>query len=145
MCCKNPKCLSFVHGIAPGCDKTSPEDPQAVCCWMKEEPTQLTIKHADFLSTGEVAGPDRTVSPAPSPGPGPSHPPAPPAPALPANVYVTYSTLVFTYEWPTVDTPSKTEAMPGIRARLAELSELLEDGVITQAEHDTAREAALGI
>jgi hypothetical protein len=112
---------------------------------MKEEPTQLTIKNADFLSTGEVAGTDRTVSPSPSPGPGPSHPPAPPAPALPADVYVTYSTLVFTYEWPTADTPSKTEETSGIRARLAELSELLEDGVITKTEHDAARKAALGI
>lgn len=110
---------------------------------MKEEPTQLTVKAADFLSTGEVAGPDRTVSPSPSPGSGPS-PPAPPAPALPADVYVTYSTLVFTYEWPTADTPSRT-AETGLRARLAELSELLEEGVITKAEHEAARKAALGI
>ena len=144
MCCKNPKCLSFVHGIAPGCDKSSPEDPHAVCCWIKEEPTQLTVKNADFLSTGEVAGPDRTVSPSPSPGPGPT-PPAPPAPPLPANVYVTYSTLVFTYEWPTADTLSKTEEASSLRARLDELSELLAARVITQTEHDAARKAALGI
>jgi hypothetical protein len=43
MCCENPQCLSFVHGIAPGCDKTAPEDPDAVCCWIKTASTQLTV------------------------------------------------------------------------------------------------------
>lgn len=145
MCCNNPKCLSFVHGIAAGCDQTAPEDPQAVCCWMKEAATQLTIKKTNYLSTGEVAGPDRTVSPTPSPGSGPS-PPAPPAPAVPKDVYVVYSTLVFTYEWPTADTPSiPSGETSALRARLAELSALLADGTITQAEHNAARQAALGI
>ena len=147
MCCNNPKCLSFVHGIAAGCDQTAPKDPQAVCCWMKEAATQLTIKQADYVATGEVAGPDRTVSPTPSPGPGPS-PPAPPAPAVPKDVYAIYSTLVFTYEWPAADTPSVSpaeEETSALRGRLNELSTLLAEGVITQAEHNAARQAALGI
>jgi hypothetical protein len=50
MCCENPQCLSFVHGIAPGCDKTAPEDPDAVCCWIKTASTQLTVrKTASFF------------------------------------------------------------------------------------------------
>lgn len=144
MCCKNVKCLSFVHGIAAGCDQTAPFDPHAVCCWIKDSATQLTVKTgADYLSTGEVAGPTRHVGPAAGPAPAPG-PPAPPAPALPKDVFVVYSTLVFTYEWPTADTPSKvTEA--SLRARLSELSELLSEGVISKTEHDAARQAALGI
>ena len=74
-------------------------------------------------------------------------PPPPPSPP-PANVFVMYSTLVFTYEWPTADTPSKEDGQqaPGsLKARLAELTGLLADGIITVEEHDGARRAALGI
>lgn len=100
----------FLDGIAAGCDQTAPIDPHAICCWVKDEATQLTVKTADYLSTGEVAGPTRHVGPSPSPGPSPAPgPPAPPAPALPADVYVAYSTLVFVYEWPTADTPTKED------------------------------------
>ena len=32
-CCNTPQCVSYVHGIAPGCDHTAPIDSDAVCCW----------------------------------------------------------------------------------------------------------------
>ena len=71
------------------------------------------------------------------------------SPQLPPPGQTHYSTLVFTYEWPTVDTPTKSaatgEPWGGLTARLAELAELLAAGLITAQEHTAARKAALGI
>lgn len=100
MCCANGSCRSWVHGIAPGCDSVG-HDPAAVCCWLKTGNPQIVVKLEDHLSTGEVAGHGGAP---PTPGPAPSRPP--PAPQPPAGK-TRYSTLVFTYEWPTADTPSK--------------------------------------
>ena len=69
---------------------------------------------------------------------------------------MSYSTLVFTYEWPTADTPSpaaaaNTEQQQGgvpsssLRERLAELAQLHSEGLISTEEHGAARKAALGI
>ena len=101
-CCNHTQCVSYVHGIAPGCDQTEPLDPQAICCWLRiGSSPQIVVKRSDHLSTGEVAGHGGSPSPAPhgGGGGGGGHPPpAPPAPELPAGVFVHYSTLVFTCE-----------------------------------------------
>jgi hypothetical protein len=142
-CCGLAACRSWVHGIAPGCD-TAGHDASAVCCWIKTSNPQLAVKAADHLSTGEVAGHGAGGGTAPPPGP--VSPPAPPAPLPPAGKTF-YSTLVFTYEWPAADTPTSSNQWRGgsLTARLEELSALLQAGLVTQAEHDAARKAALGI
>ena len=140
MCCGSSSCRSWVHGIASGCDQSAPKDPHAVCCWLKTGSPQISVKRDDFLSSGEVAGHGGST---PTPGPGP---PMPPAPKPPAGVFVQYNTLVFSYQWPSADTPSKAEAKAGsLRERLEELRKLLAEGLVTRAEHDAARKAALGI
>ena len=57
---------------------------------------------------------------------------------------MSYSTLVFTYEWPTADTPSAVPSS-SLRERLAELAQLHSEGLISTEEHGAARKAALGI
>jgi hypothetical protein len=114
-----------------------------VCCWTKTGNPQIIVKTEDFLTTGEVAG-HGGGGPAPPP-PGPGEPPLAP---LPPPGKTIYNTLVYTYEWPTSDTPRANAGTPHgqtLTGRLEELNSLRDRRLITPEEYTKARRAALGI
>lgn len=150
LCCGDELCTAWVHGIAAGCDEVN-HDPNAICCWTKHVSTQISVHVGNNLSTGEVAGHGGAPAPGPGPGPGPA-PWQPPLAPLPPAGKTMYSTLVYTYEWPTTDTPRSTKGgaasdgevrSPRLVDRLAELTDLLAQGLITSGEHTAARKVAL--
>lgn len=151
LCCNNSACTAWVHGIDKGCDTVN-RNPDAICCWMKKQSTQIVVHKSDFLTTGEVAG--HGGAPAPSPSPSGGLSPMPPkwvppqAPDPPAGKTV-YSTLVYVYEWPSTETPrpnkESSHSHGPIAGRLAELLDLKNRKLISDEEYTAARQAALGI